>query len=93
MKRFDLNLKDAVRLFCRAAFFLASGRRALFQGVFAKNGVLVWCFCGEVVVDYVVNRGALMGAFLASKCATVLDFILASFSYFIFAHFLVRRLG
>jgi hypothetical protein len=47
--------------------FFCVWRRGVFQGVLAKIGVLVWCFCGEVVVDCVVNGGALIGCFLASK--------------------------
>jgi hypothetical protein len=43
--------------------FFCVWRRGVFQGVLAKIGVLVWCFCGEVVVDCVVNGGALMGLF------------------------------
>jgi hypothetical protein len=27
----------------------------VFKGGFRANGVLWWCFCGEVVVDCVVN--------------------------------------
>jgi len=50
-----------------SAFFVFCDGGAFFQGVFAKMGVLLWCFCGEVVVDCVVNRGALMVDFLASK--------------------------
>jgi hypothetical protein len=53
--------------FLPGRIFFGAWWRAFFQGVFAKNGVLVWCICGEVVVDCVVNRGALMDAFLASK--------------------------
>jgi hypothetical protein len=40
--------------------FCFCGGGAFFQGVLRKKGVLLWCFCGEVVVDCVVNRGALM---------------------------------
>jgi hypothetical protein len=47
--------------------FLFCGEAAFFQGVFAKNDVLVWCFCGEVVVNCVVNRGALLVVFLRLK--------------------------
>jgi hypothetical protein len=43
------------------------GGGSFFQGVLAKKGVLVWCFCGEVVVDCVVNRGALTAAFWRLK--------------------------
>jgi len=41
---------------CRAAHFFAfqdflfCGGAAFFAGVLAKKDVLVWCFCGEVVV-------------------------------------------
>jgi hypothetical protein len=60
--------------FCRAAHFLFLhfyfwgiflwwGGRAFFQGVFAKKGVFCVGFCGEVVVNCVVNRSALMAVF------------------------------
>jgi hypothetical protein len=26
-----------------------------FAGVFEKNGISLWCFCGEVVVECVAN--------------------------------------
>jgi hypothetical protein len=39
----------------------------VFAGVLAKNDILVWCFCGEVVVDCVVNRGVLMDDFWRLK--------------------------
>jgi hypothetical protein len=47
--------------------FFCGWRRALFRGVFAKSDVLVWCFCGEVVVNCVVNRGALLVVFWRLK--------------------------
>jgi hypothetical protein len=53
--------------FLPGRIFFVRGGRAFFQGVFAKIGVLVWCFCGEVVVDCVVNRGALMAVFWRLK--------------------------
>jgi hypothetical protein len=40
---------------------VAEGR--FFRGFFAKKGVFSVVFCGEVVVDCVVNRGALMAVF------------------------------
>jgi hypothetical protein len=55
-------VKDAARLL-PGRFFLACGGRAVFQGVLRKRVFLVWCFCGEVVVDHVVNGGALMAVF------------------------------
>jgi hypothetical protein len=33
---------------------------AVFEGGTGKVGVFAWCFCGEVVVDCVVNRGWLV---------------------------------
>jgi len=53
--------------FLPGRIFFVRGGGAFFQGVFAKQGVLLWCFCGEVVVDCVVNRGALMVAFWRLK--------------------------
>lgn len=53
--------------FCRAAHFFWAWWRAFFRGVLGKKGVLLWCFCGEVVVDCVVNRGALMAGFWRLK--------------------------
>jgi hypothetical protein len=44
------GLKNGRFGFCRAAIFLWRGGRALLQGVLAKDGVLTWRFCGEVVV-------------------------------------------
>jgi hypothetical protein len=35
----------------------------IFEGGFGKSGVLGWFFCGEVVVNCVVNRGGLMVVF------------------------------
>ena len=57
-----------------------------FAGVFVKKCVLVWCFCGEVVVDCVVNRGALMVVFWRLKICQCFGFY---FGYFFFA----RRTG
>jgi hypothetical protein len=37
------------------AFFLPYGGMVFLQGVFRKSVVLVWCFCGENVVDCMVN--------------------------------------
>jgi hypothetical protein len=39
----------------------------VFEGGFGKSGVQRWCFCGEVVVDCVVKRGAPDGCFRALK--------------------------
>jgi hypothetical protein len=56
------------------SFFVFQGfcfvmKQRFLQGVLAKKGVLLWCFCGEVVVDCVVNRGALMvGFWRLKKC-------------------------
>jgi hypothetical protein len=89
-----------VRLgFGRAAFFLVRGGGAFFRGSFAKNGVFAWCFCGEVVVNCVVNRGALMAAFWRLKICDCFELYFSGFSlsyfswffsYFIFSLF-VRR--
>jgi len=49
--------------FLPGRIFFVRGGRAFFQGVFAKKGVFSVVFCGEVVVDCVVNRGALMAVF------------------------------
>jgi hypothetical protein len=59
-------LKDAVSAFAGPHFF-ARGGSAFLQGVFVKSSVLRRCFCGEVVVDCVVNRGALMAVFWRLK--------------------------
>jgi hypothetical protein len=59
--------------------------RGVFSGVFAKKGVLVWCFCGEVVVNCVVNRGAVMVGFWRLKICHCFEF------YFLL--FFERRLG
>jgi hypothetical protein len=59
-------------------------------GVLAKNGVLVWCFCGEVVVDCVVNRGALMVAFWRLKIRHCFEVYFAYFLY-LFLLIFVRR--
>jgi hypothetical protein len=75
---------------CRAAFFcfrkiFCLGWRDVFSGVFGKIVFLTWCFCGEVVVDCVVNRGALMVGFWRLKMCHCFGF------YFCF--FFERRLG
>jgi hypothetical protein len=44
-------------------FFLWCGGVAFLQGVFEKQGVFCVVFCGEFVVNCVVNRGALMSLF------------------------------
>jgi len=59
-----------------SAFLFLVVKEPFFRGFFAKMGVLLWCFCGEVVVDYVVNRGALMVDFWRLKNFTFLNFIL-----------------
>jgi hypothetical protein len=48
--RLDFAVDDAVRLLPGRIFFVGGGR-AFLQGVCGKNGVSVWCFCGEVVVS------------------------------------------
>jgi hypothetical protein len=40
---------------------------AIFEGGFGKSGVLGWFFCGEVVVNCVVNRGEWMVVFESLK--------------------------
>jgi hypothetical protein len=40
------------------------------QGVLKKTGVLLWCFCGENVVECVVKRGALMDGFYPLRFST-----------------------
>jgi hypothetical protein len=39
----------------------------LFEGGFGKSGCFWMVFCGEVVVNCVVNRGGLRGCFLGLK--------------------------
>jgi len=70
--------------FLPGRIFFVRGGRAFFQGVFAKNGVLLWCFCGEVVVGCTVNRGALKAVFWRLKICHFNNFIFAYFFYFIF---------
>ena len=65
--------------FLPGRIFFVCGGRAFFQGVFAKKGVLVWCFCGEVVVNCVVNRGALMAVFWRLKMCHGFGFYFAYF--------------
>jgi hypothetical protein len=60
------------------------GGGAFFQGVFAKKSVFGVVICGEVVVDCVVHRGALMVVFRRLKMCHFFGFY---FSFF------VRRLG
>jgi hypothetical protein len=57
---------------------------SVFPGVSAKKSVFGVVICGEVVVDCVVNRGALTVVFWRLKMCHFLDFY---FSFF------VRRLG
>jgi hypothetical protein len=46
-----------VGLSISSGFFVVAGLRDLlvfavvFEGCFGKSGELVWCFCGEVVVE------------------------------------------
>jgi hypothetical protein len=35
--------------------FFPGGERLFLQGVFENSGVLLWCFCGENVVECVQN--------------------------------------
>jgi hypothetical protein len=58
--------------------------RAVFSGGFAKKGVFGVVICGEVVVDCVVNRGALTVVFRRLKMCHF-------FGFYLF--FFVRRLG
>jgi hypothetical protein len=78
--------------FCRAAFSLVRGGGAFFQEVFAKNGVFAWCFCGEVVVNCVVNRGALMAAFWRLKICHCFELYFSWFSltlfFLVFSYFI-----
>jgi hypothetical protein len=64
-----------------SAFFVFCGGGAFFQGVLRKKGVLLWCFCGEVV-DCVLNRGALMAGFWRLKKCHFLKNIFIIFLYF-----------
>jgi hypothetical protein len=63
---------NAVRLFAGPFFLLFEGFScfvaggAFLQGVFEKNGVLRWCFCGEVEV-VCCESWCVDGRFLASK--------------------------
>jgi hypothetical protein len=61
-----------------SAFFVFCGGWAFFRGVLRKKGVLLWCFCGEVVV----NRGALMADFWRLKKCHFLKIIFIIFLYF-----------
>jgi hypothetical protein len=42
-------------------------RLVFLQGVLQKVGGSTWCFCGEVVVDCVANRGELVVTFAVRK--------------------------
>jgi hypothetical protein len=53
------------------------------QGVFEKRGVFGVVFCGEVVVNYVVKRGALMDTFWRLTICHFLQFYFAYFLNFI----------
>jgi hypothetical protein len=44
-------------------FIFWRGGGKLFEGVFEKYDVLLWCFCGEVVVKCVAKDGELMHVF------------------------------
>jgi hypothetical protein len=70
-------LKDAVRLFA-GPLFLWGGGGAFFRGGSAKKGVFSVVICGEVVVDCVVNRGALTVVFWRLKMCHFLDFYFSS---------------
>jgi hypothetical protein len=50
-----------------------------FEGGAGKVGVLVWCFCGEVVVDCVVDRGWLMVVCAAWKIFQLFEIFLWKF--------------
>jgi hypothetical protein len=39
----------------------------VFAGGFVEDRVFLWCFCGEVVVDCVANRGELVVTFAVRK--------------------------
>jgi hypothetical protein len=69
--------------FCLFRHFLFLWWRGVFSGVFAKKGVLLWCFCGEVVVDCVVNRGALMVDFWRLKKCHFLEIFFIIFFVFL----------
>jgi hypothetical protein len=47
------NLARPIAQICRR--FLAVVVLRFLQGVFAKMAFLLWCFCGEFVVECVVN--------------------------------------
>jgi hypothetical protein len=49
---------------------------AFFEGGVGEVGVFAWCFCGEVVVNWVVNRGCLTVVFAGSKTFQVFEIIL-----------------
>jgi hypothetical protein len=40
---------------CNFFSFFSAGECAFLQGVLQKNECSAWCFCGEVVVECVVN--------------------------------------
>jgi hypothetical protein len=46
-------------------WFFWCGGFVVFAGIFAKKAFLLWCFCGEFVVECVVNvvqkRGVFVG--------------------------------
>jgi hypothetical protein len=50
-----------------------SGLTGVFEGGFGKCGAQRWCFCGEFVVDCVVNVARLMVDFSALKICQLFE--------------------
>jgi hypothetical protein len=55
------------------------GSARVFEGGFGKCGVLWWCFCGEFVVDCVVNVVRWMVIFPALKTCQLFKIIFLSY--------------
>jgi hypothetical protein len=55
--RFETALDEgsAAKRVRRMVIIFGAGGTPFLQGVFEKNGCKTWCFCGEVVVECVVN--------------------------------------
>jgi hypothetical protein len=51
----------------------------VFKGGSGKSGVFAWCFCGEVVVNCVVNAGWLMDDFGGWKICQIFEIFLWKF--------------
>jgi hypothetical protein len=52
----------------------------VFKGGSEKSGVFAWCFCGEVVVNCVVNPGWLMVDFADWKICQIFKIFLWKFA-------------